>query len=373
MKYYIIAGEASGDLHGANLIKALKTEDPQANIRCWGGELMKEAGGTLVKHYKELAFMGFVEVLFNLKTILKNLSFCKADIAAFEPDVLICIDYPGFNMRIAQWAKTNGIPTHYYIAPQIWAWKESRIKAIKRDIDHLYVILPFEKDFFEQKHHYPVHFVGHPLIDAIKQQQPCSLFEFQAQNGLSNLPIIALLPGSRKQELSKMLSVLLRVVTEFPGYQFVIAGAPSQEYEVYKPFINGDQVKFISNKTYELLQHATAALVTSGTATLETALFKVPEVVCYKGSWISYQIAKRIITLKYISLVNLIMDQEVVTELIQDSCNVAQIKIELQRILDPENRTKLLQEYKQLETKLGGAGASKKTAQLIIRSLQPLR
>ncbi len=373
MKYYIIAGEASGDLHGANLIKALKTEDPKASIRCWGGDLMQAAGGTLVKHYKTLAFMGFIEVLVNLKTILRNIAFCKEDIAAFAPDALIFIDYPGFNMRIAQWAKTKGIPTHYYIAPQIWAWKENRIKAIKRDIDQLYVILPFEKDFFENKHQFPVHFVGHPLIDAIKQQQPCSLSDFQSQNGLSSLPIIALLPGSRKQELTKMLAVLLSVVPEFPGYQFVIAGAPSQDFAVYQPFINSERVKFISNKTYELLQHATAALVTSGTATLETALFKVPEVVCYKGSWISYQIAKRIITLKYISLVNLIMDQEVVTELIQDNCNTSQIKAELQRILNPENRTNLLQAYEQLEAKLGGAGASQKTAQLIVRSLHELR
>jgi lipid-A-disaccharide synthase len=273
-------------------------------------------------------------------------------------------------MRIAQWAKSKGIPTHYYIAPQIWAWKESRIKAIKRDFDHLYVILPFEKDFFEQKHQFPVHFVGHPLIDAIKQQKSSNLSQFQADNGLSNLPIIALLPGSRKQELTKMLTVLLSVVPEFPNYQFVIAGAPSQDFEVYQPFIQGDQVKFISNNTYELLQHATAALVTSGTATLETALFKVPEVVCYKGSWASYQIAKRIITLKYISLVNLIMDQEVVTELIQDDCNTAQIKKELNRILAPESRAELLHQYDELETKLGGAGASKKTAQLIVRSLQ---
>jgi lipid-A-disaccharide synthase len=370
MKYYILAGEASGDLHGSNLIKALKKEDPQANIRCWGGDLMRAAGGTLVIHYKALAFMGFIEVLFNLKTILRNIVFCKEDIAAFAPDAIIFIDYPGFNMRIAQWAKTKGIPTHYYISPQIWAWKESRIKAIKRDVDAMYVILPFEKDFYETKHHYPVHFVGHPLIDAIKQQQLCSLKEFQQENGLSNLPIIALLPGSRKQELSKMLTVLLSVVPEFPDYQFVIAGAPSQGFAVYKPFINGDRVKFISNKTYELLQHATAALVTSGTATLETALFKVPEVVCYKGSWASYQIAKRIITLKYISLVNLIMDQEVVSELIQENCNTAQIKKELQHILDPENRKQLLEKYTELEAKLGGAGASEKTAQLIVHQLR---
>ena len=353
MKYYIIAGEASGDLHGSNLMKALLKQDNKAEIRFWGGDLMQAVGGTLVKHYRDLAFMGFVEVVFNLKTILNNIKICKEDITRFQPDVIIFIDYPGFNMRIAQWAKERGIKTHYYISPQIWAWKESRIKAIKRDIDKMYVILPFEKNFYEDKHHYPVEFVGHPLIDAIQNQKP----------------IIALLPGSRKQEITKMLSIMLSVVDDFPEYQFVIAGAPSQEYEFYKTFITKKNIKFISNKTYDLLKTAHAALVTSGTATLETALFKVPEVVCYKGSWISYQIAKRIITLKYISLVNLIMDQEVVTELIQDNCNTKNIKKELTKILNPEYRKNLLTQYDILEQKLGGTGASKKTAQLIISDL----
>lgn len=369
MKYYIIAGEASGDLHGSNLMKSLLKEDSSAEIRFWGGDLMQAVGGTLVKHYRELAFMGFVEVLFNLKTILDNIKICKEDITQFQPDVIIFIDYPGFNMRIAKWAKEIRIKTHYYISPQIWAWKESRIKAIKRDVDKMYVILPFEKNFYEDKHHYPVEFVGHPLIDAIQNQKPIEAATFKAENNLDEKPIIALLPGSRKQEITKMLSVMLSVVDDFPDYQFVIAGAPSQEFAFYETFITNKNIKFISNKTYDLLKIAYAALVTSGTATLETALFKVPEVVCYKGNSISYQIAKRIITLKYISLVNLIMDEEVVTELIQDSCNTKTIKKELNKILDPEYRKNLLAKYDTLEQKLGGAGASEKTAKLIIANL----
>ena len=370
MKYYIIAGEASGDLHGSNLMKALYQEDANANIRFWGGDLMQKVGGTLVKHYRELAFMGFAEVVMNLKTIFKNIKTCKDDIEKFHPDVLIFIDYPGFNMRIAKWAKQKGIKTHYYISPQIWAWKENRIAAIKRDFDKLYVILPFEKDFYEKKHHFPVEFVGHPLIDAIHNRKVIDTASFRSENQLDNKPIIAILPGSRKQEISKMLAVMLSVVNDFPEYQFVIAGAPSQEYAFYEPFLYNPNVKFIANKTYDLLSNATAALVTSGTATLETALFKVPEVVCYKGNWISYQIAKRIITLKYISLVNLIMDEEVVTELIQNDCNSKKIKQELTKILDSKSRNKMLTKYDELEQKLGGIGASQKTAHLIVENLK---
>ena len=370
MKYYIIAGEASGDLHGSNLMKALYQEDPKAEIRFWGGDLMQAVGGTLVKHYKELAFMGFVEVLFHLKTILNNIKICKKDIANFQPDVIIFIDYPGFNLRIAKWAKDAGFKTHYYISPQIWAWKESRIADIKRDIDKMYVILPFEKDFYEGKHHFPVEFVGHPLIDAIHNQLVIESAVFRRENQLNEKPIIAILPGSRKQEITKMLSVMLSVVNDFPEYQFVIAGAPSQEFSFYEGFITNENIKFVSNQTYSLLQNATAALVTSGTATLETALFKVPEVVCYKGSWASYQIAKRIITLKYISLVNLIMDQEVVTELIQEHCSKKQIRKELKKILEPHYRETLLKHYDVLEAKLGGMGASSKTAKLIVGDLK---
>ena len=370
MKYYIIAGEASGDLHGSNLMKALYKEDAQADIHFWGGDLMEQVGGTLVKHYRDLAFMGFIEVIFNLKTILGNIKICKKDILDFKPDVIIFIDYPGFNMRIAQWAKELGIKTHYYISPQIWAWKENRIKAIKRDVDKMYVILPFEKTFYEDKHHFPVDFVGHPLIDAIHNQKGGDAKYFRTNNQLSNKPIIALLPGSRKQEITKMLSVMLSIVDDFPDYQFVIAGAPSQDFSFYEPFITKENIQFVTNKTYGLLQNSTAALVTSGTATLETALFKVPEVVCYKGSWASYQIAKRIVTLKYISLVNLIMDEEVVTELIQADFNPEKIKEELTKILDPTHRKTLLEKYDLLEQQLGGVGASEKTAQLIIKDLK---
>lgn len=370
MKYYIIAGEASGDLHGSNLMKAIYEEDPKADIRFWGGDLMQNVGGTLVKHYRQLAFMGFVEVIFNLKTILNNIKICKNDITKFNPDVIIYIDYPGFNMRIAKWAKEIGYKNHYYISPQIWAWKENRITAIKHDIDKMYVILPFEKEFYEIKHKFPVEFVGHPLIDAIHNQSGIDANTFRNENQLSEKPIIAILPGSRKQEISKMLSVMLSVVKDFPDYQFVIAGAPSQELSFYQQFIFSENIKFVSNKTYALLRNSTAALVTSGTATLETALFKVPEVVCYKGSWASYQIAKRIITLKYISLVNLIMDQEVVTELIQDDCSTKRIREELTKILEPDYRKTLLQNYDLLEQKLGGIGASKKTAHLIINNIK---
>ena len=370
MKYYIIAGEASGDLHGSNLMKSIYKEDHQADIRFWGGDLMEQAGGILVKHYRDLAFMGFAEVILNLKTILGNIKICKEDIALFNPDVIVFIDYPGFNMRIAKWAKKRGIKTHYYISPQIWAWKENRIAAIKRDVDAMYIILPFEKDFYEKKHHFPVHFVGHPLIDAIKSRDVTTEDAFRKQNNLNQKPIIALLPGSRKQEISKMLEVMLSVVDDFAAYQFVIAGAPSQEFSFYQTFLKNENVHFISNKTYDLLSISHAALVTSGTATLETALFKVPEVVCYKGGWVSYQIAKRVITLKYISLVNLIMDREVVKELIQEDFTTKNVTIELKKILNPEIRNQIFSDYAILEDRLGGEGASDKTAKLIVNALK---
>lgn len=369
MKYYIIAGEASGDLHAANLMKALKKKDPQADFRFWGGDLMQDVGGTLVKHYKELAFMGFIEVVMNLRTILKNITLCKKDITNYNPDVIIFVDYPGFNLRIAKWAKTEGYKTHYYISPQIWAWKEGRIKDIKRDVDAMYVILPFEKEFYEDKHNFPVHFVGHPLIDAIAQKQLINPSDFKAEFNLDNRPIIALLPGSRKQEISKMLEVMLSVTKDFKDYQFVIAGAPSQDAAFYSKFTKTQNVNLVMNRTYDILSLATAALVTSGTATLETALFKVPEVVCYKGSTISYQIAKRVINLEYISLVNLIMDKPVVKELIQGDFNTKTLKKELSIILDETNRQNLFLDYYDLEKKLGGAGASDKTAQLIVDAI----
>ncbi|ULC60378.1 lipid-A-disaccharide synthase [Flaviramulus sp. BrNp1-15] len=369
MKYYIIAGEASGDLHGSNLMKALQKVDANADIRFWGGDLMQAVGGSLVKHYKERAFMGFIEVIMNLNKIFKDISFCKEDIKKFNPDAIIFIDNSGFNLRIAKWAKQEGFKTNYYISPQVWASRASRVKAIKRDIDAMYVILPFVEPFYK-KHDYNVTFVGHPLIDAIANRNQVDEFKFREAHKLSNKPIIALLPGSRKQEITKMLSVMLSLINEYPDYQFVIAGAPSQDYSFYETFIKSSNVKFVSNKTYDLLSISHAALVTSGTATLETALFKVPQVVCYKGSAISYHIAKRIITLKFISLVNLVMDKEVVTELIQNDFNKKNLKRELDKILNSETRKRLFLDYYDLEKTLGGKGASEKTAGLIYKSLQ---
>lgn len=371
MKYYIIAGEASGDLHGSNLIKALKKKDSDADIRCWGGDLMKAAGGNLVKHYKEMAFMGFLEVITNINQIFKNIAFCKEDISEFNPDVIVFIDYSGFNLRIASWAKKNKFKTNYYISPQIWASREGRIHKIKRDIDAMHVILPFEKEFYEKKHNYPVNFVGHPLIDAIGEVPRIGDKKFREEHNLDlQKPIIALLPGSRKQEVQKMLTLMLSVTKSFPKFQFVIAGAPSLDLEFYQPFLKSTQVSLIANKTYDLLSLSYAALVTSGTATLETALFKIPQVVCYRANWISYQIAKRIITLKFISLVNLIMDKEVVKELIQDDLNTKNLTTELDKILNGPERKKQFEAYYELEKKLGGKGASEKAASLIIQSAQ---
>ncbi|CAM1333975.1 lipid-A-disaccharide synthase [Tenacibaculum aestuariivivum] len=368
MKYYILVGEASGDLHGANLMKALLKEDTNAEIRFWGGDLMDEVGGTLVKHYKERAFMGFIEVLLNLKKILGMMSFCKRDIVNFKPDVIVFIDNSGFNLRIAKWAKQKGFKTNYYISPQVWASRVGRVKDIKRDIDAMFVILPFEKEFYK-KYEYNVNFVGHPLIDGIAGRKQVDELLFREKYNLGSKKIIALLPGSRKQEITKMLSVMLSLVTDFSNYQFVVAGAPSQPYDFYRTIIEDKNVKFINNKTYDLLSISYAALVASGTATLEAALFKVPQVVCYKGSIISYQIAKRIITLQYISLVNLIMDKEVVKELIQDNFTKKNLTKELMYILEKEQRKKLANSYLELEQKLGGKGASEKTAKLIVKGL----
>jgi lipid-A-disaccharide synthase len=368
MKYYLIAGEASGDLHGSNLISALQKEDKQGDFRVWGGDLMQNTGATLVKHYRDLAFMGFLEVVKNLRTILGNIAFCKKDILAFQPDVLILIDYPGFNLRIAKWAKAHNIRVFYYISPQIWAWHSSRVHQIKRNIKRMFVILPFEKDFYK-KYHYEVDFVGHPLLDAIKNFKYNPAF-FQENDIDSTKKIIALLPGSRKQEISKLLPEMLSVVPYFPDYEFVIAGAPSMNEDFYKSFLQEKNVKIIFNQTYNLLKNTHAALVTSGTATLETALFNVPEVVCYKGSNISYQIAKRLISIKYISLVNLIMDEKIVTELIQNECNTHQLKVELSKIIDGEDRKKMLAHYADLQVSLGNFGASEKTAKLMFEYLK---
>lgn len=369
MKYYIIAGEASGDLHGSNLMKALFEEDTTADIRFWGGDLMQQVGGTLVSHYKERAFMGFFEVIKNLSNVLQFIKFCKEDIQQFHPDVIVFIDNSGFNLRIAKWAKQQHFRTHYYISPQVWASRAGRVNDIKRDIDKMFVILPFEKEFY-QKFDYEVTFVGHPLIDAIGDRVQVDIWEFRNQYNLDERPIIAILPGSRKQEITKMLDVMLSIIDDFSDYQFVIAGAPSQDFEFYNQIIGNKKVAFINNKTYDLLSVSHAALVASGTATLETALLKVPQVVCYKGGFISYQIAKRIITLKFISLVNLIMDKEVVTELIQNDFTKERLKTELSKILAPNQRKKLFLDYYDLEAKLGGKGASKKTAISIVNDLK---
>ena len=370
MRYYIIAGEASGDLHGANLMKELKIADPAAQFRAWGGDMMEEAGAELVKHYRDLAFMGFTEVIQNLRTILGNIAFCKKDINAHKPDVLILIDYPGFNLRIAEYAHEQGIRVFYYISPQIWAWKQSRVHKIKKFVERMFVILPFEKDFYS-RFGMDVDFVGHPLLDSLEQKKVSfsDLEDFRKKFNLSDKKIIALLPGSRKQEISVMLPLMLSARSSFPDYQFVIAGAPSLPVEFYNSLTASSNTPVISGVTYELVSHASAALVTSGTATLETALLGTPEVVCYKGGRISYTIARSLIKVKFISLVNLIMDRLVVTELIQDKLNPKNIEAELKAILDSGKRDKMLEEYKVLVNKLGGSGASKKTAELMVAYL----
>lgn len=369
MKYYILVGEASGDLHGANLMKEIFKKDTAAIIRFWGGDLMKATGGELVSHYKERAFMGFVEVIFNLFKILKLVKFCKKDILSFQPDVIIFIDNSGFNLPIAKWAKKESFKTMYYISPQVWASRSGRVHNIKKIIDRMFVILPFEKEFYK-KYDYEVDFVGHPLIDGISERGQVDEIKFREEHALGTKKIIALLPGSRKQEIKKMLSVMLSMVDYFKEYQFVIAGAPSQELDFYKNIIGTKNVQFIHNKTYDLLSVSYAAIVTSGTATLETALFKIPQVVCYKGSTISYQIAKRIITLKFISLVNLIMDKEVVKELIQHDFNTKNLRASLTKILTAQNRKQLIEAYQSLEQMLGGKGASSKVASAIISDLK---
>tara|TARA_B110000503_G_scaffold9310_1_gene12661 strand:- start:13905 stop:15038 length:1134 start_codon:yes stop_codon:yes gene_type:complete len=371
LKYYIIAGEASGDLHGSNLIKELKKNNPKANFRCWGGDLMKSQCNDLVMHYEEFSYMGFFEVIININKILDFISICKKDIENYKPDIIIYIDYPGFNMRIAKWAKNKNFTNHFYISPKVWVWKEKRVKLIKKVIDKMYVILPFEEGYYRNKHNYKVDFVGHPLLDAIENEKTFDKKEFIDDNNLSTKPIIALLPGSRDQEINKLLPVMLEAVSNLRNYQIVIAGAPSKSIEYYNKVIrsndsSGNLVKVICNETYNILRVSTAAIVTSGTATLETALFKVPQVVCYKTSWLSYLIGRLLIPdLKYISLVNIILDKEVVTELIQGDCNKTNLAIELQKILNKKNMSSMFNNYDLLHKMLGGKGASKKTAALI--------
>ncbi len=373
MKYYLIAGEASGDLHGSNLVKALQKEDPAAEIRAWGGDLMSEAGATVVKHYRDLAFMGFLEVVKNLRTIMRNFRFCKSDVLAFQPDVLILIDYPGFNLRMAKWAKSQGIRVFYYISPQLWAWHSSRVHQIKANVERMFVILPFETDFYRQ-YDYEVDFVGHPLLDVIadRPHNPALLSELR----LNNDPIIALLPGSRRQEIQRMLSVMLQVIPDFPNAQFVIAGAPAIPRSYYEQIIQRthipekarEQLYIAENRTYDLLQYSHAALVTSGTATLETALFGVPQVVCYSGNPLSYWIARRLVNVKYISLVNLIIDRPLVKELIQHELTPENLKSELHALLS-DKRTDMLEGYRDLQKALGESGASARAAKLMVNLL----
>lgn len=369
-KFYIIAGEASGDLHGSNLMKAMLEEDATCDFRFWGGDEMTKVGGERVKHIKDLAFMGFLEVLMNLRTIMKNLKFCKEDILAYKPDALILVDYPGFNLRIAEWAKEHNIKVIYYISPQVWAWKQNRVHTIKKVVDEMYVILPFEKEFYK-KFDFDVHYIGHPLLDAIEQFKAKQSTEgFLEKNALSAQPIIAVLPGSRKQEVSKKLPIMLAALKSYSNYQIIVAGAPSLDLEFYAPFLKDfSNVHIVHNQTYDLLSNAELAVVTSGTATLETALFEVPEVVCYIGSSISYLIAKQLIKIKYISLVNLIMDKEVVKELIQGECNPKTIAAEVDRIIvGGSKREEQLANYKLMKEILGGGGASKTIAQAVLKT-----
>jgi lipid-A-disaccharide synthase len=372
LKIYIIAGEASGDLHGSNLMKALLTEaHGEVTFRFWGGDKMSEIAGDPVKHIRDLAFMGFIEVLANIRTIFKNIQFCKEDILAYKPDVLVLIDYPGFNLRIAEWAKEHGIRVTYYISPQVWAWKENRVKKIKRSVDHMFVILPFEKDFY-RKHEMEVEYVGHPLMDAILnyRSDKNDLNEIRSSLRLTTERVIAVLPGSRKQEISVKLPIMLEAVRDLKDFTILIAGAPSIDASFYEPFLN-DQVQLIYGKTYDILSISEAAIVTSGTATLETALIGIPQVVCYKGSAISYHIAKRLVKIKFISLVNLILDKEAVVELIQTDCNPRRIKEEIDLILEgTPKRLQILSDYQKLTEVLGGGGASLKVARSLLKTIR---
>lgn len=370
MKYYIIAGEASGDLHGANLIRAIQEIDSNSEFRVWGGNKMESTGAKLVAHYKEMAFMGFVGVLKNISKILNRIAFCKRDISHYKPDALIFIDYSGFNLRIAKWAKSYNFKKFYYISPQVWASRPGRIKIIKDTIDQMFCILPFEKEFYAQ-HNFDVEFVGHPLVDEIGQFIPNE--NFRHDNQLDDRPIVALLPGSRNQELKAVLPVMASIISEFKDYQFVIACAPSINDEVYSDILmasKNSKIQLIRNQTYDLLYHAYSAIVTSGTATLETAMLNVPQVVVYKGSVINYTIAKMVITVNYISLVNHISKKEIVKELIQNDFNVESLKNELAAIMDNSKRQNIINGYSHLKELLGTPGAPSRTAQLITQSLQ---
>ncbi len=360
MRYYIIAGEASGDLHGSNLIKEIKKLDPSSEFRCWGGDLLKEQSNNLVKHYKTYSYMGFYEVFMNLKKILNNISICKKDILEFKPDAIIYVDFPGFNMRIARWAKSKNFTNHFYISPQIWAWKENRIKTIRKVIDQMFVILPFEKEYYK-KLKYDVFYVGHPLLDVLN---------VNIKQNLKREKLIALLPGSRDQEISKILPVMLSVTKYFKKYQFTICAAPSKTKSYYKKFIkvyNCENVDIVENQTYNVLRKSSAALVASGTATLEAALIKTPQIVCYKSSWISIIIGKFLLrNIKFISLVNLILNKSAVKELIQSDLSTKNILEELEIILSEDGKEKIIENYNELENLLNKKGASRETAKKII-------
>ena len=365
MKYYLVAGEASGDLHGANLMQALKAQDSQAEFRYFGGDLMRAEGGTLVKHYADMAYMGFLEVALNLKNILKNLKTCREDIVAWQPDALVLIDFPGFNLRVADYAKKNGIMVCYYISPKVWAWNQKRVLKIKRIVDHLFCILPFEVDFYK-KWDMKVDYVGNPLLDAVAAFKPNP--DFLKENGIENKKIIALLPGSRRQEISLILPDMLAVTEKYPEYQFVIAGAPTFNREYYRQFTGEKDIPVVFNSTYDILAVAEAGIITSGTAVLETALFHVPQVVVYKGSKISVGIARMVVKIRFISLVNLIMDKLVMKELIQQDCTPETISAELVNLVKNETtRQKMLDDYARLDEKMGKPGASAKTAALILK------
>lgn len=366
MKYYLVAGEASGDLHGANLMKALKAEDSDAVFRYFGGDKMQGEGGELVKHYADMAFMGFTEVVLNLRTIFKNLKACKDDLLKWKPDVLILIDFPGFNLKIADFAKANGLKVCYYISPKVWAWNQKRVLKIKKIVDHLFCILPFEVDFYREWG-MEVDYVGNPLLDEIAQFSPD--VNFSTKNNLGD-KIIALLPGSRKQEIERLLPVMLSVTENYPEYTFAIAAAPTFSEDYYHQFTGTKKVRLHFNNTYNLLNVAHAAIVASGTATLETALFKVPQVVVYRGGAISIAIARMLVKIKFISLVNLIVNKKIVTELIQEDCNSQKLNQELFQILDGEGRKDVLRDYEALMKLMGTPGASSKTAQLIYSYLK---
>jgi lipid-A-disaccharide synthase len=368
MKYYLVAGEASGDLHGANLMKALKEQDTSAEFRYFGGDLMKAEGGTLVKHYANMAFMGFVEVVMNLRTVFKNLSFCKQDIAAWQPDVLVLVDFPGFNLKIAEFAHEQHLKVYYYISPKVWAWNQKRVLKIKRIVDHLFCILPFEVDFYKTWG-MDVDYVGNPLLDAIAAFKPDENF-FQNHNLNPDKKIIALLPGSRKQEINYLLPDMVEIAARFGDYQFVVAGAPSFNDDFYMQFVANNKIPVLFNATYDLLSNAHAAVVASGTATLETALFNVPQVLVYKGNAISVGIARAVIKINYIGLVNLIMDRTVVKELIQQDCTPDKIGDEIDLLMNNEKyRRQMLDNYDRLDLKMGKPGASAKTAGLIFKYL----